>query len=429
MELQLSEKYEPLFQLLEGEHPEVDTVVITGGRFSQKSFAVGAWACVSAKDYNHRILYTRYTLTSTEDSIIPEFTEKIDMLNASDSFEVTRDRIRGVGNDSKIVFKGIKTSQGNQTAALKSLKNFSIFVVEEAEELPNFDDWDRVKKSIRAHDVRNLSILLLNPTTKTHWIYEEMYEANGIHEGFNGVNGNILYIHTTYEDMPREFIPDTIYNDFEDKRKAFEEWDKLSSEDKKLRTPLRKKAIYFKHVIKGGWLEKSEGVIFDNWTIGEYVDTGYTVYGADFGFSIDPSTLIKVSIDSKNNKIYLKGLLYKAGLTTPELAEIMKFNCGNTGKIIADCAEPRLIEELKRYGLNVSEAIKGPDSIKTGIRKMLEYELIVDHSSVELIAEFNNYAWNDKKSETPIDAYNHYIDSIRYALTDLIKPKREISFW
>src|SRR5690606_15967616 len=187
MDLELSPKYEPLFGWLYGEFPKVDTVVITGGRYSQKSFATGLFSCVAAKDFNHRILYTRYTLTSAEDSIIPEFNEKIDLLGAYNDFEVTRDRIRGVHNKSKIAFKGIKTSAGNQTAALKSLKDFSIFLLEEAEEMPNFNDWDKVKKSIRALDVRNLSLLVLNPTTKAHWIYSEFFESRGINEGWNGV--------------------------------------------------------------------------------------------------------------------------------------------------------------------------------------------------------------------------------------------------
>jgi len=126
--------------------------------------------------------------------------------------------------------------------------------LEEAEEMPDFDDWDKVKKSIRALDVRNLSVLLLNPTTKTHWIYEELFEGRGVHEGFNGVKGNVLYIHTTYHDMPREFIPDTIYKDFEDKRLAYEAWIKLTPDERQVRNALRKAALYYKHVILAvGW--------------------------------------------------------------------------------------------------------------------------------------------------------------------------------
>lgn len=423
MEIKLSDKYEPLFALLSGEHPKVDTIIITGGRYSQKSFATGLFSCVAAKDYNHRILYTRYTLTSAEDSIIPEFNEKIDLLNAHVSFEVTRDRIRGVHNKSKIAFKGIKTSAGNQTAALKSLKDFSIFLLEEGEEMPNFNDWDKVKKSIRALDVRNLSIIVLNPTTKAHWIFSEFFESRGINEGWNGVHENVMYIHTSYLDMDREFIPDSIFDDFEDKRRSYELWMSLSSADREANILLKKKAMYFKHTIMGGWLEKSEGVIFENWRTGDFIDTGYTLFGADFGFSQDPSTLAKVSIDSKNKKLYIEEKCYQTRMTTTDIYEVMRRECGGV-MVVADSAEPRLIEELKKKSINIKGAVKGQGSITAGIALMQDFEIIVSHDSINLAKELNNYSWNDKKSGVPIDNYNHLIDAIRYAVSELMVPKK-----
>ena len=425
MELELSEKYEPMFRWLNGDFPQVDTIIITGGRYSQKSFATGLFSCVAAKDYNHRILYTRYTLTSAEDSIIPEFKEKIDLLNAYKDFEITRDRIRGVRNDSKIVFKGIKTSSGNQTAALKSLKNFSIFLLEEAEEMPNFDDWDKVKKSIRALDVQNLSILVLNPTTSTHWIYEEFFESRGVPEGFNGVKGNVMYINTSYLDMDRKYIPDSIYEDFEDKRRAYEEWIKLPP-DLQDNSPLKKKAKYYKHVVMGGWLPKSEGVIFENWELGEFKDTGYTIWGMDWGFSSDPTTLVQVSVDRPNKRLYLKEHCYQTKMVTSDIVRMLSEKVGFRPKIIADSAEPRLIAEIAKKGFNIHPAIKGPGSISAGIALLLDWNLIIDPESVNLIKEANNYQWNDKKSGVPVDAWNHLWDPIRYAASDLIaNPKQQ----
>lgn len=397
MELELSLKYEPLFLWLEGGYPDVDTIIITGGRNSQKSYAVGVFACVAAKDYNHRILYARYTLTSAEDSIIPEFNEKIDVLDCHSEFEVVKDRIRGVNNDSKIVFKGIKTSSGNQTASLKSLKNFSMFILEEAEEMPNFEDWDKIKKSIRVTDVQNLNILLLNPTTKTSWIYDEFFESRGVPEGFNGVKGNVFYIHSSYLDMERKFIPDNHWNDFETKREAYEQWVQLPKQEQD-KSPLKRAAKYYKHVVLGGWLEKSEGVIFENWKIGDFIDTGYMLFGSDWGFSTDPTTLVRVSVDSDRKRIYLKQELYRTKLTTDDISQILTNVCGNY-KIVADSAEPRLITELQGKGLNIKGAIKGQGSIKEGIAVLLNYELIVDSESIDLIRELNNYAWSDYKHQ------------------------------
>jgi phage terminase large subunit len=419
-EIILSEKYEPLFKWLStpdgSDLSKVDTVIITGGRYSQKSFATGLFSCVAAKDFNHRILYTRYTLTAAKDSIIPEFDEKIDLLNCRRAFNTQTDRIQGVHNKSKIVFKGIKTSSGNQTANLKSLKDFSIFILEEAEEMPNFSGWDKIKKSIRALDVRNLSILILNPVTKENWIYEEFYQDRGVTEGFNGVVGNVLYIHSSYLDLEREFIDDATWRDFEEKRVAYEYYESLTEQKKKDADPLIvKRWSYYKHVVLGGWLGKSEGVIFENWSIGPFIETGVPVFGQDYGFSVDPTTLVKVCIDKALKKIYLKELLYEPNLITSQVIIKNKQLAGQS-LIIADSAEPRLIAEIKKGGVNIKEAFKPPGSVTAGIAMMLDYELIIDPESYNLRKELNNYVWHDKKSKTPIDAWNHLIDAVRYVV-------------
>lgn len=422
MDLELSEKYEPLFQLLNGDFPEVDTVICTGGRFSQKSFATGVFACVAAKDYNHRVLYTRYTLTSAEDSIIPEFNEKIDFLNAHKYFEVTRDRIRGVLNNSKIVFKGIKTSSGNQTASLKSLKDFSLWIYDEAEEHPDFDSWDKIKKSIRANDVRNLNVLLLNPTAQSSWIYEHFFESMSVAPGFNGVVGNVMYIHTTYLDLNKKFIPETHFADFEDKRLAYEAW-MLLSKDERDNSPLKRKAKYYRHTLLGGWLEKSEGVIFEDWQLGEFRDTGYTIFGMDWGFSTDPTTLVQVSVDRPNKRLYLKEHCYKTKMLTSDIVQMLAEKVGMTGRIIADSAEPRLITEIADKGFNIHPAVKGQGSVTAGIALLLDWDLVIDPSSENLIKEANNYSWHDKKAKIPVDAWNHLWDPIRYATGDLLSGK------
>lgn len=417
--IKLSDKFEPLFEWLScsEENPlyKVDTVVITGGRNSQKSFAVGTWSCVAAKDFVHRVLYTRYTLSSAQDSIVPEFNEKIDMLNAHQSFEVTKDRIVGAFNDSKVVFKGIKTSSGNQTASLKSLKNFSVFVLEEAEEMPSFDNWDKIKKSIRAKDVRNLSILLLNPTTKTHWIYEEFFEGEGVQEGFNGIKGNVLYIHVSYLDMERDLIADNIWDDFEKKRADHLIYE-ATEKDKREFLPQKQKknALYYKHVVLGGWLDNAEGVVFDNWVLGEFDESLPYGFGQDFGFSIDPTTLVKCAINRKHKKIFVKACFGKPGMSTEAIYLADLFYAGQTSEIVADSAEPRLISEVAGMGLNIVPCVKGAGSVTAGIKAMQGWTIVIDPESTEIVKEFNNYVWHDKKSGVPVDLWNHYIDPIRY---------------
>jgi phage terminase large subunit len=170
----------------------------------------------------------------------------------------------------------------------------------------------------------------------------------------------------------------------------------------------------YNHTILGGWREKAEGVIFTNWSIGEYKSQGIDVLGADFGFSTDASTLIKTSIDKANKRIYIQELLYRPNMNTSQLGEFFKLKAEDN-LIIGDSAEPRLISELKRY-CNIKPTIKGQGSVNYGIALLQDYELIIESSSVNLIAELNNYVWSDTRAETPIDKYNHCIDALRYAV-------------
>jgi phage terminase large subunit len=83
---------------------------------------------------------------------------------------------------------------------------------------------------------------------------------------------------------------------------------------------------------------------------------------------------------------------------------------------VADSAEPRLITELSSSN-NIVATIKGQGSVTYGIALLQDFDLIVDPNSVDLIKEFNNYCWLEKKSNTPIDSYNHALDAIRYAVS------------
>jgi phage terminase large subunit len=172
----------------------------------------------------------------------------------------------------------------------------------------------------------------------------------------------------------------------------------------------------YKHTILGGWLDKAEGVIFTNWRVGTFNKDNGSVFGQDYGFSTDPSTLIETSINKSLRQIYVKQHVYKQGLTTSQIAELNQ-QFANDNLIVADNAEPRLISELKAKGLNIVPTIKGADSVKYGISLLQDYELIIDESSIDLIKELNNYCWLEKKSETPIDKWNHGIDALRYAVS------------
>jgi phage terminase large subunit len=389
MKFNLSPKYTSLFK------GDSRYYVVTGGRGSSKSFSVNAFLLLLTYESGHTILFTRYTLTSAHVSIIPEFIEKIEILDKFEDFHITKDEIINKKTGSKILFKGIKTSSGQQTANLKSLSGVTCFVLDEAEELTDEDVFDKIDFSIRAKDKQNRVILVLNPAMKTHFIYQKFFESKGVEAGSNVIKGDTTYIHTTYLDN---------YNNLSE------------SFLNQIQTIKERRPDKYKHTILGGWLEKAEGVIFTNWKIGQFNKDNGSVFGQDYGFSNDPSTLIETSIDRTNKKIYIKEHIHKQGLTTSELAQLNQQFAGRD-LIVGDNSEPRLIAELKARGLNIVATIKGADSVKYGISLIQDYDLIIEENSVNLIKELNNYCWLEKKSETPIDKYNHCLDAMRYAIS------------
>ena len=365
--------------------------VITGGRGSGKSYSLNSFLLLLTYESNHVILFTRYTLVSASISIIPEFIDKIESANLSEDFYITKDEIVNIKTGSKIIFKGIKTSSGTQTANLKSLSGVTTWVLDEAEELNDEETFDKIDFSIRAKGIQNRVILILNPATKEHFIYKRFFESKGIEAGSNLTTKDSTYIHTSYldnyENLSESFI-NQVENIKENNPKKYE------------------------HVILGGWLDKAEGVVFTNWKFGAFnPDNLQTSFGQDFGFSIDPTTLIEVAIDKKHKRIYLKEHLYKPKLTTSEIIHINKAICGYK-MIVADSAEPRLIDELNKSGLRVIATPKGAGSISAGVALMQDYELIVDGENIG--KELNNYVYTDKGSKLFSDNWNHAIDAIRY---------------
>lgn len=367
--------------------------ILTGGRGSGKSFEVGRFVSLLSFEPNHKILFTRQTMTSAHLSIIPEFQEKIELLEIEPYFTVNRSEIINTSSSSEIIFKGLKTSSGDQTANLKSLQGVTTWVMDEAEELTDETVFDKINLSIRTKGVQNRVILILNPATKEHWIYKRFFENMGVKEGFTGTKDNVTYVHTTYLDnidnLDESFL------------------------DEVLRIKKHNPNKY-NHIILGGWLDKAEGVVFTNWKFGKFNPHNLqTSFGQDFGFSIDPTTLIEVAIDKTHKTIYVKEHLYKPKLTTSEIAHI-NLEAAQQSLIIADSAEPRLIVELRSKGCNIKETRKGQGSISAGIAILQDYELIVEENSTNIARELNNYVYADKASKLFVDDYNHAIDAIRY---------------
>ena len=368
--------------------------IYTGGRGSGKSYAVAGALVYLILTPNQTILFTRYTLRSAAISIIPEFKDKLEKMEIMHLFKITKDEIINIANGSKIIFRGIKTSSGDQTANLKSLQGITTWVMDEAEELTDESIFDKIDFSVRQKGVDNRIVLILNPTTKEHWIYERFFESKGIQAGSSLTKGDVTYMHSTYVD------------NIEHLSKSYLAQIQLM----KVNRPNK-----FKHQILGGWLDKAEGVIFSNWKLGAFKEVSKAVFGQDFGYSNDPSILLKTSIDKNNKIIYVQECFYQTHLTTSQIAELNKKFAGDS-LIVADSSEPRLINALSK-DCNIVPAIKGQGSITFGISMLQDFDLVIDPQSLNLVKELNNYSWLEKKSRTPIDKFNHLIDGLRYSIS------------
>lgn len=238
--IKISQKFRPLFKLLNNDwHPEIDTVIITGGRYSLKSYSVSILSLIALVEYEWNILYTRFTNSTIVDSVKPEVSDKIELLGYTSIVKDTDSHIEHEGN--RISFKGIKPGQKSQTANLKSLSGFNCFVNDEAEELPDYKTFKKIFYSIRSTDKRNLTILILNPTVKSHWIFEEFFEKKKLEGGENCIVDNVMYIHTSYLDCDFNMMPKNILADYE----------KMKVEDEK----------EYDNIVIGGWLDNPEGVL------------------------------------------------------------------------------------------------------------------------------------------------------------------------
>ncbi len=384
-QITLHKKFKPLWT------SDCSIFVVTGGRASGKSFAVGDFIENLTFEKGHTILFTRFTLTAAHISVIPEFVEKIDVEQHGKYFSINKTDIQNNKTGSCIIFRGLKTASGNQTAALKSIQGLTTWVLDEAEELLDEGTFDKISDSIRQKGIRNRVILVLNPSNKTHWIYRRFFEDRAVNYDFNGEKDGICYIHTSYADnlanLSGEFISRV-------------EWDKQNRQNR------------YEHHYLGKWLDALEGVIYTNWTIGTFDDSLPYGFGEDFGWN-DPDTLTKVAIDSKNRKIYLKECIYQNNLRPQELITRTATHARRTDLIVADFADARMIAELAQH-FNIRKALKGSGSVVEGIKLIQDFDLVIDENSVNLIREINNYVWKDKKSGIQIDDYNHALDGVRY---------------
>jgi len=188
-----------------------------------------------------------------------------------------------------------------------------------------------------------------------------------------------------------------------------------------------------------GKLGDIEGRIYTNWQIVDNIPDYARLerYGLDFGYSNDPTTI--VAIWYANGRWIFDEIVYKKGMSNKDIVDILKqiFESNNQQDrlIIADNAEPKSIDEIKAYGINMVPCKKGKDSVRQGIQLVQDQPISITKRSVNLIKEYRNYLWATDKNgkylqpNEPIKSNDHCMDAIRYAMETLGRLKQEADYW
>ena len=208
------------------------------------------------------------------------------------------------------------------------------------------------------------------------------------------------YVHSTYLDNP--YTPQKVIDDLLKMKEMDPNWWLIYGEGK---------------------VGSLEGLIFHNYEIikDPILKSNETIYGMDFGFTNDPTTLI--SVEKKDKELLIDELLYERGLTNEDISyKIENIGISRHDLIYADSDEPKSIEELSRRGWNIRGAVKGPDSIIKGIDLLKQYKMIIPNTALNLIKEMRGYSWIKDRNNNFINkpyGLDHCIDAIRYAMNGI----------
>jgi phage terminase large subunit len=356
-----------------------------GGRGSAKShFYAGLWLeeNIAAKlDF----VCLRETLKSLEFSVKKLLELKIETHNAGAYFEVQDRRILSK-HGGVTIFEGMQ----NHTAdSIKSLEGFDRAWFEEAQ-------------NASENSLTLLRPTIRKPASELWFSWNPRFDTDPIDQLLRGKNipPGAIVVKANYSDNP--FLPDVL--------KAEMEYDRGRDPDK------------YAHVWLGDYQRNSESRVFKNWKVEEFERPEGTIYrlGADWGFAVDPSVLVRSSIDG--NRLYVDHEAWAIGCEIVNLPELfMSVPEAEKWPITADSARPETISHMQRNGFpKIRAAIKGARSVEDGVEWLKSFDIIVHPRCTHLIDELTLYSYKTDPltgEVLPIleDKHNHVIDALRYA--------------
>ncbi len=372
--------------------------VYYGGAGSGKSVFVAQKLVKKALTDRRKILVLRKVDKTTKNSTFQLLLDTLTDWKIIDKCKINRtDFTITLPNGSVFLCCGLQDPE-----RIKSITGLTDAWLEEATEF-NQEDFNQIDLRIRHPEAKGQQIILsFNPVSKVNWCYK-LFFKEAADAAMTDFRAQCKILHTNYLDnkfLPQSYIDSLLLL-------------KATNLD------------YYKIYALGEFGSLSK-LVFNNWKVEEFDCTqvhGDLCVGLDFGFIADPTALVASIVDDENKKIYVFNAKSRKGLLNNEIAEMIKAEGFAKSSIIADSAEQKSIEEIKREGISrIKPATKGQGSILQGIQKLQQYQIIVHPSgAAALIEELKNYCWEkDKKTNEyinkPIDKYNHCIDALRYSL-------------
>ena len=337
-------------------------------------------------DPKSRSVCVREVQKSLSQSVKRLLEMKIEQMNAGAYFEVQESVIKNKKGDGLIIFQGMQ----NHTAdSIKSLEGYDRAWVEEAQSLSQ-KSLDLLRPTIR------------KPESELWFTWNPRQASDPVDHLLRGPNpppdGVVLPVN--YEDNP--WFPNVLRDEME--------YDKRRDPDK------------FHHVWRGGYLSNSEASVFRNWRVEEFEAPADAIHrlGADWGFAVDPTTLVRCHIIGRT--LYIDFEAYRVGceiMDTPDL--FMTVPESEKWPIVADSARPETISFMQKHGFpKIMTAVKGPKSVEEGVEWLKSYDVVVHPRCVHTIDELTLYSYKTDPLTGKIlpileDKKNHVIDALRYA--------------
>lgn len=384
--------------------------VVKGGRGSKKSCTTALWLIYNImKMPLANALVVRKFYNTHRDSTFAQLKWAINRLGVGHLWKTTMNPLEMIymPTGQKILFRGFDDPQSITSITVE--KGYLCWCwIEEAFQITDESEFNKLDMSIRGElppGYFKQITLTFNPWSENIWIKKRFFDAEPDED---------IFVDTT----------NYLCNEF------------LGEDDIRVFNKMKEKQPR-RYSIEGlGNWGIAEGLIFNNWRVESFNEFdimaiedrhGMPVYqklfGLDWGFTA-PTGVIFCLASEKEKKIYIPREYYKLGVTNIQLVKDLKELHWDKELIKADSAEPKSIEEVRQLGLTrIRPAKKGPDSVRAGILKLQDYEIIVHPRCEHTIIELNNYVWDTntdgKIINDPIDDYNHLMDPLRYACENL----------